>query len=184
MHMWGSIQGLGATHPQPITFGPGQAHKAYSSLRNNTVKILWPANDTQTASQLCTGDRACCGPMELVQECGLSPAWCTLQESGEDVEAAQRGIVYIDEIDKLTKKSESVSVTRDVSGGSFLWPYWDTMKSTSHDFHQGASQGASLYSIASFALSAAPRARLALRLGGQEGDGNSIPWGAERNGHM
>ena len=39
-----------------------------------------------------------------------------LQNAGGDVEKAKRGIIYVDEIDKIASKTDNVSITRDVSG--------------------------------------------------------------------
>jgi len=39
-----------------------------------------------------------------------------LHAADNDVKRAERGIIYIDEIDKITRKAESASITRDVSG--------------------------------------------------------------------
>ena len=41
---------------------------------------------------------------------------CLLQAADFDIELAERGIIYIDEMDKIARKSENTSITRDVSG--------------------------------------------------------------------
>lgn len=63
-------------------------------MLNRGVSLL-----AQTLADLCDGD--------LVQ---------LYLESGQDLERCQRGIVYIDECDKIRKSGGNVSISRDVSG--------------------------------------------------------------------
>eukprot|EP00887_Chlorella_sp_A99_P003992 scaffold11.g3992.t1 len=68
---------------------------------------------------LPTADRARASPSPqagYVGEDVESVLYKLYQAADYDVEAAQHGIVYLDEVDKITKKSESVSLTRDVGG--------------------------------------------------------------------
>jgi len=59
-----------------------------------------------------------------------------IQNANYDIEKAEKGIVFLDEVDKLARKTEGPSITRDVSGGrgtaSFIEDYrgYDSKRSS------------------------------------------------------
>jgi ATP-dependent Clp protease ATP-binding subunit ClpX len=53
-----------------------------------------------------------------------------IQNAGNNIPLAERGIVYIDEIDKIAKKGENVSITRDVSGEAYSRPFLKIIEGT------------------------------------------------------
>jgi len=65
---------------------------------------------------LVIADATCLTQAGYVGEDVESILFKLYMESGQDLERCQRGIVYLDEADKISRRSENVSITRDVSG--------------------------------------------------------------------
>jgi ATP-dependent Clp protease ATP-binding subunit ClpX len=76
------------------------------------LRILSDFLDVPFATQDCTNLTAAGYVGEDVENCVRK----LIENADYDIEKAQRGIIYLDEFDKLSRKSENMSITRDVSG--------------------------------------------------------------------
>lgn len=103
-----------------------EQHKDDVEVQKSNILLIGPTGSgktyiAQTLAKLlnvpfCIADATTLTQAGYVGEDVESILFNLLRASDYDVQKAERGIVYIDEIDKIARKSENVSITRDVSG--------------------------------------------------------------------